>query len=99
MSAKLLSQISHNLSKVKECAANEDFDSAQSTIMSIDSTIREVFTKPSELSEEDKVFLADFLQQLDKAMLEINIKKADTAKELGVHMRTQKKINIYKSIK
>lgn len=99
MSAKLLSQLSHNLSKVKECTANGDFDSAQSAIMSIDSTIREVFTKPSELSEEDKVFLADFLRQLDKAMLEINIKKADTAKELGVHMRTQKKINIYKGIK
>ncbi|KTF16140.1 hypothetical protein [Pseudoalteromonas sp. H105] len=99
MSAKLLSQLSHNLLKVKECAAYEDFDSAQSAIISVDNTIREVFSKPAELSEEDKVFLVNFLQQFDQVMLEINIKKADTAKELGVHMRTQKKINIYKSIK
>jgi hypothetical protein len=99
MSASLLSQLVPDLSVINQYLAEGDIESAQSKLLSIDRTLKALFASPENLRENDMLFLSDFSIKLNTTVLEISLKKQQAAKELGVHINTQKKINVYKNIK
>lgn len=99
MSASLLFQLAPDLSEINQYLVEGDIESAQSKLLSIDRTLKALFVSPENLRENDVLFLSDFLTKLNTTILEINFKKEQAAKKLGVHLKTQKKINVYKSIK
>ena len=99
MSASLLDQLTSALSEINQYLVESDIESAQSKLQSIDDTLKALFASPENLSEQDVLFLSDFSIKLNTTILEISLKKEQTAKKIGVHLNTQKKINVYKSIK
>ncbi|MEI8606049.1 hypothetical protein [Pseudoalteromonas sp. B160] len=91
MSASLLSQLAPDLSVINQYLAEGDIESAQSKLLLIDRTLKALFASPENLSENDVLFLSDFSIKLNTTVLEISLKKQQAAKELGVHINTQKK--------
>ncbi|WP_064435343.1 MULTISPECIES: hypothetical protein [Pseudoalteromonas] len=99
MSANLLSQLLPKLSKINQYILEDDIDSAQSELNQLDDLLKNVFNSPTVLTEDDTLFLSDFSTRLNTTVQELIQRKGVIAKKIGVHLNTQKKINVYKSIK
>lgn len=99
MSANLLSQLLPKLSKINQYILEDDIDSAQSELNQLDDLLKNVFNSPTLLTEDDALFLSDFSTRLNTTVQELIQRKGVIAKKIGVHLNTQKKINVYKSIK
>ena len=99
MLASVLLQLTTALSKVNQYILDDDIESAQIKLSSLDATLKELFNSSTTFTQEEMLFLSDFSTQLNTSILNIAHKKDALAKKLGTHLNTQKKINVYKSIK
>ena len=99
MSANLRSKLLPKLSIINQHIKDGDTESAQVELNQLDDTLKCLFKSPETLTEDEILFLSDFSMQLSTIVQDLIKRKGAIAKKIGVHMNTQKKINVYKSIK
>ncbi|NOU50779.1 hypothetical protein HG263_09570 [Pseudoalteromonas sp. JBTF-M23] len=99
MLAKQLSDLEEQLKKLKLLLKENDLDGCTKAYGQLDKDVRYVFDGKQDLSESDLEACQRFYDNFTQVTSAIIEQKKSLAKDIGAHLSTQKKLNVYKSIK
>ena len=98
MLAERLDQLDTCICSLLKNIENMNIDDAVANTKQIEKLLEQCFAS-SYMSNTDVSRLESILNDFNNLITKVASLKADTAKSLGTHLKTQKKLDIYKSIK
>jgi len=98
MLAERLDKLDICLCSLLKNIENMHFDEAVANTKQIEKLLEQCFAS-SDMSNTDVSRLESILNDFNNLVTKVAALKVETAKSLGTHLKTQKKLDIYKSIK
>ncbi|MBD1582207.1 hypothetical protein [Pseudoalteromonas sp. S16_S37] len=99
MLAKQLSDLEEQLNMLKLLLQDNDLEGCAKAYSQLDKDVRRVFHGKRDFSESDLEACQQFYDNFTQITSTIVEQKKSLAKDIGAHLSTQKKLNVYKSMK
>lgn len=94
-----LSTLEKNLERLSENIAENNFSQASENVESINTLLKTIFESGVTLNTSQTNQLDGISLRFSQLTASVTASKSNVSKKLGTHIKTQKKIDIYKSIK
>lgn len=99
MSDSQFSQLENQIEILNAHLDNNDLDAFNDSFIEFDQKVRSLFDNINSLSPDNVQHCEEIFSKFGVLLQRAEAQKKNLAKQIGVHLSNQKKLNVYKSIK
>ena len=99
MSDSQFSQLENQIEILNAHLDNNDLDAFNDSFIEFDQKVRSLFDNINSLSPDNVRHCEEIFSKCGVLLRRAEAQKKNLAKQIGVHLSNQKKLNVYKSIK
>jgi len=99
MSDSQFSQLENQIEILNAHLDNNDLDAFNDSFIEFDQKVRSLFDNINSLSPDNVRHCEEIFSKFGVLLQRAEAQKKNLAKQIGVHLSNQKKLNVYKSIK